>query len=76
MENKYNGIEQKLKEFLMFCSTNNLNYTLTYGSEQNLINFDGNSVTVDIYNVEDENLNDYLELKLTEIKEKHGKKEK
>lgn len=76
MENKYNGIEQKLKEFLMFCSTNNLNYTLTYGSEQNLINFDGNSVTVDIYNVEDENLNDYLELKLTEIKEKHDKKEK
>lgn len=74
MENKYDNIEQKIKEIFMFCSNNNLNYTLAYGGEQNLVDFDGNSVVIDIFNVDDEELEEYLELKLTEIKEKHGKK--
>lgn len=76
MENKYHDIEQKLKDIFVFCSINNINYNLTYGGGQNFIEYDDKSVDINLSNVEVENLNDYLELKLTEIKEKHDKKEK
>jgi hypothetical protein len=76
MENKYHDIEQKIKDIFVFCSINNINYNLTYGGDQNFIKYDDKSVDINLSNVEVENLNDYLELKLTEIKEKHDKKEK
>jgi hypothetical protein len=67
MDNKYHELEQKIKDVFIFCSKNNINFSLTYGGNQNLFIIENENVIINIYDIEDKHFKNYLDLKLTEL---------